>query len=214
MNVRFWPIVLRSPEGRIRRQDWRRVRLGVGRLSGRPWSGCRYQLASFLRFCAVDAKRNSSRAPFGPLSRGRSSLRIRLRCANSISTFLRSLRDTRPSQDLAIWRAMSRAPSRIERGTFLAGVFGQHLGLRAHPAQSCLLARYRIVASSFTRVPVVVSGLPIDWPVSQIAGSASANSSVGFAPFRSVANAAQIMRAVALNGAEDVFSAIVPIYTD
>ena len=32
---------------------------------------------------------------------------MRLRWANNISTFLRSLRDTRPSQDLAMARAMS-----------------------------------------------------------------------------------------------------------
>jgi hypothetical protein len=31
--------------------------------------------------------------------------------ANSISIFLRSLREVRPSHDLAICRAMSRAPS-------------------------------------------------------------------------------------------------------
>jgi hypothetical protein len=60
---------------------------------------------------AVAARMNSSRAPVGPRKRRRSSLRMRLRCANSISIFLRSRRDTRPSQDRAISRAMSRAPS-------------------------------------------------------------------------------------------------------
>ena len=35
--------------------------------------------ASFLRFWAVAARRNSSRAPQGPLNRNRSSLRMRLR---------------------------------------------------------------------------------------------------------------------------------------
>ncbi|MGY4473774.1 hypothetical protein ACVILL_001188 [Bradyrhizobium sp. USDA 3364] len=42
---------------------------------------------------------NSSRAPFGPRCRRRSSLRIRLRCANSISIFLRSRREVPPSHD-------------------------------------------------------------------------------------------------------------------
>ena len=36
-------------------------------------------LASFRRFWAAAARRNSSRAPFGPRSRSRSSLRMRLR---------------------------------------------------------------------------------------------------------------------------------------
>ena len=45
------------------------------------------------RFCAVAAIRNSSRAPLRPRSLSRSSLRMRLRCANSISAFLRSRRD-------------------------------------------------------------------------------------------------------------------------
>ena len=52
------------------------------------------------------------------------------------------------------------SPSWIERGTLRTGLFGQHVDFRAHPAQSCLVARYRIVASSFTSVPVVVSVLP------------------------------------------------------
>ena len=74
-------------------------------------SGIGINLASLRRFWAVAARRNSSRAPFGPRSRSRSSLRMRLRCANSISIFLRSRRDVRPCQDFAISRAMSRAPS-------------------------------------------------------------------------------------------------------
>src|SRR6202166_3874824 len=103
--------------------------------------GIGINLASLRRFWAVAARRNSSRAPFGPRSRSRSSLRMRLRWANNISTFLRSRREVRPSQDLAICRAISRAPSWMEHGTLRAGAFGQHLSLRAHAAQSCLLAR-------------------------------------------------------------------------
>src|SRR5437660_12754508 len=52
-------------------------------------AGAGISLASFRRFWAVAARWNSSRAPFGPRNRSRSSLRMRLRCANSISTFLR-----------------------------------------------------------------------------------------------------------------------------
>jgi hypothetical protein len=66
---------------------------------------------------------------------------MRLRWANSISIFLRCLRDLRPSSDLAMSRAMSRAPSWIERGTFQAAELGQQRGLRAQPLQSYLLAR-------------------------------------------------------------------------
>ena len=93
--------------------------------------GIGISFASFRRFWAVAARRNSSRAPFGPRSRNRSSLRIRLRWANNISTFLRSRREVRPSQDLAICRAISRAPSWMELGTLRAGVFGQHLELES-----------------------------------------------------------------------------------
>src|SRR5665647_1165833 len=54
--------------------------------------GTGISFASFRRFWAVAARRNSSCAPFGPRSRRRPRLRMRLRCANSISTFLRSRR--------------------------------------------------------------------------------------------------------------------------
>jgi hypothetical protein len=103
--------------------------------------GIGISFASFRRFWAVAARRNSSRAPFGPLSLSRSSLRMRLRWANSISTFLRSRRAVRPSYELAIWRAMSRAPSWIDRGTYRAGSFGQHRGFKRHASRSYLLAR-------------------------------------------------------------------------
>ena len=51
------------------------------------WKGASF--ASFLRFWAVAANRNSSLAPLGPRRRNRSSLRMRFRCAKSISTFFR-----------------------------------------------------------------------------------------------------------------------------
>lgn len=50
-----------------------------------PYGGvCGLSFASLLRFCAVAASRNSSRAPHGPRSRRRAILRMRLRCAKSI----------------------------------------------------------------------------------------------------------------------------------
>ena len=55
--------------------------------------GIGISMASLRRFWAVAARRNSSRAPFGPRSRSRSSFRMRLRWANSISTFFRSRRE-------------------------------------------------------------------------------------------------------------------------
>ena len=48
-------------------------------------------LANFRRFWAVAARVNSSWTPHGPRNRSRPSPRMRLRCANSISTFLRRL---------------------------------------------------------------------------------------------------------------------------
>jgi hypothetical protein len=62
--------------------------------------------ASFRRFWAVAADRNSSLAPFGPRRRNRSSLRVRLRCATSRPSFVRDARRRRPRS----WR--SRAPYR------------------------------------------------------------------------------------------------------
>src|SRR5438094_730563 len=51
--------------------------------------GIGISMASLRRFWAVAARWNSSRAPFGPRNRSRSSFKMRLRWANSISTFLR-----------------------------------------------------------------------------------------------------------------------------
>jgi len=60
-----------------------RPRLCVG------WGGWHWdQLSHFPEVWAVAARRNSSLAPFGPRRRRRSILRMRLRCANSLSTFI------------------------------------------------------------------------------------------------------------------------------
>jgi hypothetical protein len=67
--------------------------------------------ASRLRFWAVAARRNSSLAPFGPLRRKRVRRRIRLRCANSISTFFRRRQASTYSGVAACAQATSRASS-------------------------------------------------------------------------------------------------------
>ena len=67
--------------------------------------------ASRRRFCAVAASRNSSLAPHGPRSRNRPSPRMRLRWANSISTFFRRRQATSYSGVAASARATSRASS-------------------------------------------------------------------------------------------------------
>ena len=56
-------------------------------------SGTGRSFASFRRFWAVAPRWNSSRAPFGPRNRRRLRPKMRFKCANSISTFLRSLHD-------------------------------------------------------------------------------------------------------------------------
>jgi hypothetical protein len=66
---------------------------------------------------------------------------MRLRWANSISTFFRARRETAYSSVLAMFRAMSRAPSWMERRTFLEGCLGQQRGFSAQAPQSCWVAR-------------------------------------------------------------------------
>ena len=91
------------------------------------------------------ARTNSSWAPRGPRSRSRPSFRMRFRCANRISIFLRSRRDVSKPSVPASDRATSRACSYMSRGILRDGSFGQHCGLSGHTSQSSLLARYRSV---------------------------------------------------------------------
>src|SRR6476660_1780665 len=116
--------------------------------------------ASRRRFWAIAARTNSSWAPRGPRSRSRPSLRMRFKCANRISIFLRSRRDCSKLSVPANDRATSRACSWISRGILRDGSFGQHCGLSGHTSQSSLLARYRSVLPSCT-VPLVPSRLPL-----------------------------------------------------
>ena len=59
----------------------------------------------------MDAFFGTGAGPRGPRSRRRPSLRMRLRCANSISTRFRSRRDCSKASVSASARAASRAPS-------------------------------------------------------------------------------------------------------
>ena len=97
-------------------------------------------LAILRRFWAAAARWNSSRALHGPRNLRRSSFRMRLRCANSISTFLRSRLETSQASVFERSRARSRAPSWIERGTRRCGSLGQQRGFNAQALQSYLLA--------------------------------------------------------------------------
>jgi hypothetical protein len=76
------------------------------------WSGgFQTSFASFLRFCAVAASMNSSWAPYGPRNRSQARFKIRFRCANSISTFLRSCLDRSAASAPARAWATSREAS-------------------------------------------------------------------------------------------------------
>ena len=101
---------------------------GAAGQAGAERMGIGISLASLRRFWAAAARWNSSRAPFGPRNRSRSSRRMRLRCANSISTFLRSRREASHSSSSAMERARLRAPSCTDRVTLRASTPGQHRG--------------------------------------------------------------------------------------
>jgi hypothetical protein len=62
--------------------------------------------------------------PRGPRNRSRSSLRMRLRCANRISIFFRSRRNCSKPSVPPKERATSRARSRISRGILRDGSLG------------------------------------------------------------------------------------------
>ena len=114
-------------------------RVASGRAIG---DGIGISLASLRRFWAVAARWNSSRAPFSPRHRSRSSFRMRLRWANSISTFLRSTRAR--SCTPRSWRY--RVPCRERPHGWSAGSCGRArsdstCGFSEQFSQSSLLAR-------------------------------------------------------------------------
>ena len=110
-----------------------RVCCGAGRI-----------LASFRRFWAVAASRNSSFAPHGPRNRRRPRPRMRLRWANNISTFFRSLIEMSYCLVLAMSRATWRASSCSSRVIDLASAFGQHFCFDGHAWQVSFRARYLV----------------------------------------------------------------------
>ena len=83
----------------------------AGRCQAGLGFGIGISFASFLRFWAVAASRNSSRATFGPLSRRRSIFKMRFKCANGISTFLRSRRNAKILRSGAPCRARPHGQS-------------------------------------------------------------------------------------------------------
>src|SRR5436190_24138446 len=83
-------------------------------------AGTGISIASLRRFWAVAARWNSSRAPFGPRNRSRSSFKMRLRWANSISTLL----SFTPGGDIGLdGRDVARhvASALVDRARDLAG---------------------------------------------------------------------------------------------
>lgn len=98
-------------------------------------------MAIRLRFWAMAASRNSSLAPVTPRNRRLTNDWMRFRWANSISTFLRSLRDCLYASVLATRRARSRASSCTLRAILRIGVLGQQRSFSGQPAQSWVLAR-------------------------------------------------------------------------
>ena len=138
--------------GQLKRSLWSRSARGVdGTGSGlqssyeahRPTAGggLGTNLASRRKFCAIAASVNSSCAPQGPRNRRRFSRRMRLRCANSISTRFRSWRDCSKASVLTSARATSRASSWMLRGILRSGAFGQHFDFSGQGPQSEVLAR-------------------------------------------------------------------------
>jgi hypothetical protein len=85
--------------------------------------------ASFRRFWAVAANRNSSLAPLGPRRRNPSSLMMRFQVSKK-HLDLFSL-TTRNGVGLGL----------CDRPRLVASAFGQHLGLSAQASQSCLRAK-------------------------------------------------------------------------
>src|SRR5215468_161372 len=107
---------------------------------GAPGGGRATYLASFLKFWAVATSKTSSRAPLKPLSRSRSSFKMRFMCANNISTFLRSRRDCWKASVLARARTRSRTASSTSRVTLRTGPV-VHWGFSGQAEQSLLGAR-------------------------------------------------------------------------
>jgi hypothetical protein len=79
------------------------------------------------------------------VAKRRPSRRMRFKCADRISIFLRSRRDcSKPSAQGTTGQRLGYACG-CRAGILRDGSFGQHCGLSRHTSQSSLLARYRRV---------------------------------------------------------------------
>ena len=81
-SFRFRPMSLKKSVGGRGRRAAGAPPVGAAGQAGTGCMGSGISLASLRRFWAAAARWNSSRAPFGPRNRSRSSWRMRLRCAN------------------------------------------------------------------------------------------------------------------------------------
>lgn len=123
----------------------RKVRFQTGRKrlsfqALRTCCGAGKILASFLRFWALAARRNSSFAPHGPRNRRRPSPRIRFKCAKSISTFFRKRIEIAYCLVFAMSRATWRASSCSSRVILRASAFGQHFNFDGQAWHVCYKA--------------------------------------------------------------------------
>jgi hypothetical protein len=113
------------------------IRRELGLRSAGDWHDRWWSFEILSEFSQVQT---SSRAPLKPLSRSRSSFRMRFMWANSISTFLRSRRDCWKASVLASARTRSRTSSSMSRVTLRTGPI-VHWGLSGQAEQSLLRAR-------------------------------------------------------------------------
>ena len=128
-NDRIPPILLKNNVLLSQKVVIRTAREPLSDQAFRVCCGAGKILASFRRFWAVAARRNSSFAPHGPRNRRRPSPRMRLRWAKSISTFFRSFIEISYCLVLAMSRATWRASSCSSRVFLRVSALGQHLGL-------------------------------------------------------------------------------------
>ena len=111
-----------------------------------------------LRFYAVAASRNSSLAPFGPLRRRRARRRIRLRGANSISTFFRRRQAASYSGVAARARALSRDLATCSNVSAMSCRSGNSLTTRPFdpkrtPQRKCPMFAPSVGVASLARSP-------------------------------------------------------------
>ena len=120
--------------------EWEVERLSDQAVRG--FCGAGKILASLRRFWAVAARRNSSFAPHGPRNRRRPRPRMRLRWANSISTFFRNFIEMSYCFVLAMSRAICLASSCSSRVMDRASMLGQQCAFDGQVWHVSFSARY------------------------------------------------------------------------